>query len=145
MRGQVAVAGRRPDEHAIIRAMKNIQVASFALFLLVACAKNGPAPEPVTPTPTPTETPATAEAPTCESDGDCVVSCARPDDCCNQLCPPCEQVFHKDALAALETWRSGNCAAVSCPVAKCMAPKEEAVGRCTEGHCTIERTPIANP
>jgi hypothetical protein len=80
----------------------------------------------------------------CKSDDDCVVSCARPSECCDQLCPPCAQVFTKDALAALDAWKSQNCAAVSCPVAKCMAPKEQTIAKCNAGTCTIERVPAPN-
>jgi hypothetical protein len=125
---------------------------AFALMSVAACHKSsGPPPEPTgTDAPAPSaggeagggDAPAAAMA--CKSDDDCVVSCARPSECCNQLCPPCEQVFTKDALAALETWKSQNCAAVSCPMAKCMAPKEQTVARCTSGTCTIERVPAAN-
>lgn len=77
----------------------------------------------------------------CEADADCVVSCARAGQCCDQLCPPCNQVFHRDALAELQKWRAASCAAESCPVAKCMAPKEDSVARCKAGACVIERVP----
>ena len=136
---------------------------SFALLLL-ACQKAGPSPEPVSPAdgtgaapatepaaepaepaePAAEPAPAAGTAARCTTDADCVVSCARPSQCCDQLCPPCEQVFHKDELAAHEKWRSAKCAAVSCPVAKCMAPKEQTIGRCSSGQCTIERKPIAS-
>ncbi|WP_437281162.1 hypothetical protein WME90_11565 [Sorangium sp. So ce375] len=82
-----------------------------------------------------------AAEPRCEADADCVVSCARAGQCCDQLCPPCNQAFHRDALAALQKWRSASCAAESCPVAKCMAPKEDSVARCKAGACVVERVP----
>ncbi len=77
----------------------------------------------------------------CEADADCVVSCARAGQCCDQLCPPCSQAFHRDALAELQKWRAASCAAASCPVAKCMAPKEDSVARCKAGACVVERVP----
>ncbi|WP_437592410.1 hypothetical protein [Sorangium sp. So ce1000] len=82
-----------------------------------------------------------APEPRCEADADCVVSCARAGQCCDQLCPPCNQAFHRDALAALQQWRAASCAAASCPVAKCMAPKEDSVARCKAGACVVERVP----
>ncbi|WP_437489613.1 hypothetical protein WME75_11045 [Sorangium sp. So ce1014] len=82
-----------------------------------------------------------ATEPRCEADADCVASCARAGQCCDQLCPPCDQAFHRDALAALQQWRAASCAAESCPVAKCMAPKEDSVARCKAGQCVVERVP----
>ncbi|XXX80161.1 hypothetical protein WMF30_15455 [Sorangium sp. So ce134] len=79
--------------------------------------------------------------PRCEADADCVVSCAKVGQCCDQLCPPCDQAYHRDALAALQQWRAARCAAESCPVAKCMAPKEDSVARCKAGQCVVERVP----
>ncbi|WP_437727000.1 hypothetical protein [Sorangium sp. So ce861] len=84
---------------------------------------------------------AAATEPRCEADADCVVSCARVGQCCDQLCPPCDQAYHRDALAALQQWRAARCAAESCPVAKCMAPKEDSVARCKAGQCVVERVP----
>ncbi|WP_438035875.1 hypothetical protein [Sorangium sp. So ce204] len=84
---------------------------------------------------------AAAAEPRCEADADCVVSCARAGQCCDQLCPPCDQAFHRDALAELQKWRAASCAAESCPVAKCMAPKEDSVARCKAGACVVERVP----
>jgi hypothetical protein len=129
-------------------------VMSSVLASLAACHKSSAPP----PEPTGSGAPAGDEeaageggggaaagsTTSCKSDDDCVVSCARPSECCDQLCPPCAQVFNKDGLAALDAWKSQNCAAVSCPVAKCMAPKEQTVARCTAGTCTIERVPAAN-
>jgi hypothetical protein len=131
--------------------MRNLAfvLAVVALSSFAACSKSGPPPETVpasggeaTPggepgTPAPT-------AMTCSTDDDCVVSCARPSECCDQLCPPCEQIFNKEAFAALDKWKGEHCAAVSCPMAKCMAPKEQTVARCTSGTCTIDRVPVAN-
>ncbi|WP_437970037.1 hypothetical protein WMF04_12390 [Sorangium sp. So ce260] len=82
-----------------------------------------------------------ASEPRCEADADCVASCARAGQCCDQLCPPCDQAFHRDALAALQQWRAASCAAASCPMAKCMAPKEDSVARCKAGQCVVERVP----
>jgi predicted small lipoprotein YifL len=135
-------------------------LCSFALLLvmspLVACQKEGPPPAS-TPAPTSsTETPAT-ETPTtgtpaagaddalaCASDADCEVSCARVNECCDQLCPPCAQVFNKASLEALMKWRKETCGDTSCPMAKCMAPKEDTVAHCTGGKCTMERVPAKN-
>jgi hypothetical protein len=149
--------------HATMAGMKatitwNVLILGAAL-LLSGCSKEGPPPASggstggdttAEPAGEPGGEPATGtstagEGPTCQSDADCVVSCSRTNECCDQLCPPCEQVFHKDALAALEQWKGPNCAAVSCPVAKCMAPKEETIARCTSGQCTIERRPVPTP
>ncbi|KYF65575.1 hypothetical protein BE15_41975 [Sorangium cellulosum] len=132
-----------------------------ALPALAGCRSEAPAqapapttttsPTPVAPTsgaPAPTGSAAldgsgAASQPRCAADADCVVSCARPEQCCDQLCPPCNQAFHRDALAAHEAWRARSCAAESCPVAKCMAPKEDSIARCSAGQCTVERVPRA--
>jgi len=130
-------------------------LCSFALLLVVsplaACQKEGPPPATGAATTPATETPATgapaaggSEALACQSDADCVVSCARANECCDQLCPPCAQVFNKTSLEALMTWRKDSCAATSCPMAKCMAPKEDTVAHCSAGQCTIERVPAKN-
>jgi predicted small lipoprotein YifL len=136
-------------------------LCSFALLLVVspltACQKEGPPPTPPTAGGTvvppavgegggSTATPAAggSDALACQSDADCVVSCARANECCDQLCPPCAQVFNKASLEALMTWRKDSCADKSCPMAKCMAPKEDTVAHCTSGQCTIERVPAKN-
>ncbi|XYI00949.1 hypothetical protein ACMHYB_14840 [Sorangium sp. So ce1128] len=123
-----------------------------ALSCLAGCHKDAPAsitPTAVTSAP-PADTGTAAgdgsgatSSPRCETDADCVVSCARAGDCCDQLCPPCDQAFHRDELATLQQWRAQSCAAVSCPVAKCMAPKEESVARCAAGQCLVQRIPRA--
>jgi hypothetical protein len=127
-------------------AMKNLFVAlAFALVGAACATSTPPASEPAAPVePTPTE-PQAAESAVCESDADCVVSRSKPNECCDQLCPPWEQAYHKDVAAAIDAWKGPNCAAVSCPVAKCMAPTEESIARCQAGTCTIERQPIASP
>ncbi|WP_437870789.1 hypothetical protein [Sorangium sp. So ce363] len=101
-------------------------------------AETSPAAQPP---PAAGEPRAAASEPRCEADADCVVSCARAGQCCDQLCPPCDQAFHRDALAELQKWRAASCAAESCPVAKCMAPKEDSVARCKAGACVVERVP----
>ena len=125
-------------------------LASFALLSLTlasACHKEGPAA--ATPTPAASSDPAApaaaGDALTCQTDADCVVSCARASECCDQLCPPCAQAFNHTSLDALMKWRGESCAAVSCPMAKCMAPKEETSAKCEAGQCTVVRTPAANP
>ncbi|MGK3995596.1 hypothetical protein [Sorangium sp. So ce1024] len=140
-------------------------LALLGVVALAACRNDAPAQAPVSPGPAAAPTPpveaapdapagadaapgdrASAEAaPRCATDADCVVSCARPEQCCNQLCPPCAQAFHRDALAAHEQWRAQSCAAESCPVAKCMAPKEDTIARCAAGQCVVERVPRAEP
>ena len=124
---------------------------SFALLLVVspltACQKEGPPPTTgAAATPPASGTPAAAgsEALACQTDADCVVSCARASECCDQLCPPCAQVFNKTSLEALMQWRKDSCGDKSCPMAKCMAPKEDTVAHCTSGQCTIERVPAKN-
>ncbi|WP_437638431.1 hypothetical protein [Sorangium sp. So ce854] len=138
-------------------------LAPLGLLALAACHKDAPAQVPVSPEATaaptapagaapttPAETGAASgdrtgaeAAPRCATDADCVVSCARAGQCCDQLCPPCDQAFHRDALAAHEQWRARSCAAESCPVAKCMAPKEDSIARCAAGQCVVERVPRA--
>ena len=132
-------------------------LCSFVLLLVVsplgACQKEGPPPATggATTPATGTETPATgtpaagsSDALACATDADCVVSCARASECCDQLCPPCAQVFNKTSLEALMKWRQDSCAGKSCPMAKCMAPKEDTIAHCTAGQCTIERVPAKN-
>ncbi|WP_437680893.1 hypothetical protein [Sorangium sp. So ce131] len=140
-----------------------------AAFALAGCHKEAPAQAPPAPGPAPSDgsTPSggdsrsgaddtaggsdtssgsgsnAAQGPRCATDADCVVSCAREGDCCDQLCPPCDQAFHREALKALESWRAERCAAASCPVAKCMAPKEDSIARCSAGQCVAERVPRA--
>ncbi|XXT22681.1 hypothetical protein WME94_14115 [Sorangium sp. So ce429] len=130
----------------------SLSLALVALACLAGCHKDAPTsttPTAVTPaSPTDPGTAAgdgsgAASGPRCETDADCVVSCARAGDCCDQLCPPCDQAFHRDELAALQQWRSQSCAAVSCPVAKCMAPQEDSVARCAAGQCLVQRVPRA--
>jgi hypothetical protein len=135
---------------ALATSLALLLVSSFA-----ACAKEGPPPAAggnaatgagaaTTPGATPS-TPAAGDATlACSSDADCVVSCARANECCDQLCPPCAQVFNKASLEALMNWRKDSCAGKSCPMAKCMAPKEDTVAHCTAGQCTIERVPAKN-
>lgn len=80
---------------------------------------------------------------TCKSDDECVVSCAKTDSCCEQLCQ-CSNVYHRDQLAALETAKKAKCPAVpACPVARCRPPEHENVGRCKEGTCVLESVPLA--
>jgi len=110
-------------------------------LVLAACTK--PAPTPPVDNTGGDETPVAAGA--CQADSDCVVSCAQPENCCDQLCPPCEQVFLRTELEAHEAWRNASCAATSCPVAKCMAPTEETFARCESGACVLDRRPIAAP
>ncbi|MGK3991639.1 hypothetical protein WME99_51820 [Sorangium sp. So ce136] len=136
----------------------SLSLALVALPCLAGCHNEAPAQAPGQATPTTSTTPTevtsdtgtaagdgsgAASGPRCETDADCVVSCARAGDCCDQLCPPCDQAFHRDELAALQQWRSQSCAAVSCPVAKCMAPKEDSVARCAAGQCLVQRVPRA--
>jgi hypothetical protein len=138
-------AGGGPDDAATRGTMPGMKAFSFTFALAVGFAgcgasqKNDVPPAPVEPA----KGGSAAGTHTCQTDADCVVSCARPQECCDQLCPPCDQAFHKDALAAHEAWRSESCAATSCPVAKCMAPTEDSVARCAAGTCTVERVPHA--
>lgn len=113
----------------------------IALVLLVAACKKSSTPPAVTNTGDPGQVsePAVNE---CTTDDDCVVSCAREADCCDQLCGPCEQAFNVADMEGLEAWRAERCAATSCPVAKCMAPTEETFARCDAGTCVVERRPI---
>ena len=128
---------RRPCHHLGMKALLLTLAVAVGIFGCGSSQKDD-----VPPVPVETAKPGgTAGTFACETDADCVVSCARPQECCDQLCPPCDQAFHRDALAAHETWRSQNCAATSCPVAKCMAPTQDSVARCSAGTCTVERVP----
>jgi hypothetical protein len=116
---------------------------AFAIVIGLAACSGKSSPEPATPentTPDPDPDPVAAGG--CATDDDCVISCAQPDECCDQLCPPCEQAWLRSDLDAHEAWRGPACAATSCPVAKCMAPTEETIARCREGACVVERRPI---
>lgn len=115
---------------------------------LTGCMK----PATSTPTGDPVAQPTTGEpatgeptagtGATCASDADCVITCARPSECCDQLCEPCRQVMHKNDLAAHETWRSQSCSADTCPVARCMPPKESTTARCEAGACVVQTQPL---
>jgi len=113
-------------------------------FAFVACHKDTP-PAATPPDNTGGEVQAGGKF-ACATDDDCVVSCAQRENCCDQLCPPCRQAYHKDELAELEAWRAGPgaCEAQECPMAKCMAPTEATTARCQEGQCVVETTPITN-
>ncbi len=128
-----------------MRAMKTVLLSFTLLLLLVACQKEGPSPSASPPPPPTGQSQETPAATACQTDADCVASCARASECCDQLCPPCEQVFNRDGLAALMSWRGEHCAAVSCPMAKCIAPKEDSVAHCTAGQCTLSKVPAATP
>lgn len=79
----------------------------------------------------------------CASSEDCVISCAAPDQCCDaQLCEPCQQVYTRAELAALDAWKAASCADASCPMAKCMAPTEQAVAACNAGQCEVQMAPL---
>jgi hypothetical protein len=126
--------------------MRTTLLASlFAILAFVACKKDAP---PVADPGDGTGTAAVGNTGgevgaggfSCATDDDCVISCAQKDNCCDQLCPPCRQAYHKDELAQIEAWRegAGACSAQECPVAKCMAPTEETVARCQAGACVVE-------
>lgn len=78
----------------------------------------------------------------CTMDADCVISCARPNECCDQLCEPCEQAWHRDLLAEQQAWKSGACDQTECPVARCKQPTERTTAVCREGACVVEREPL---
>jgi len=85
----------------------------------------------------------TLEPATCKSDDECVVSCAKTDSCCEQLCQ-CSNVYHRDQLAAIEAAKKEKCPATpACPVARCRPPEHDNVGRCKEGTCVLEQVPLA--
>lgn len=78
----------------------------------------------------------------CTMDADCVISCARPNECCDQLCEPCEQAWHRDLLAEHQAWKGTACADTECPVARCKQPTEQTIAVCREGACVVERQPL---
>jgi hypothetical protein len=107
------------------------------VFALSACTK-GNTPPPVDNT----GGGGTPVAAACTADTDCVVSCAQPEQCCDQLCPPCEQAWLKSDLETHHTWQVNACDPSQCPVAKCMAPTEETFARCEAGACVVGRRPL---
>jgi hypothetical protein len=115
----------------------------LAIVVLAACkTASTPAPVQNTGEVPGDDEPVAVSAGECQADADCVVSCARPDDCCDQLCGPCEQVFLATELAELEQWRADRCGTESCPVARCARPTEETFARCADGACVLERRPL---
>ena len=123
--------------------MKPLLIAA-AILALAACKKDAPATQtpPGNTDPGAGSGTAAASGPgSCTTDEDCVVTCARPRECCDQLCPPCEQVMTRDELMTVERWREEQCGATECPMAKCMAPTEETFARCEQGTCTLDRRP----
>jgi len=130
----------RADPPRILMTMRSLLLV--ALFALGACHKD----TPPAAAPPPDNTGGVVETGgklTCASDDDCVVSCVQRENCCDQLCKPCRQAYHRDELAEIEAWRTGAaCAATSCPVARCMAPAETVTARCVAGACTAEATPL---
>jgi hypothetical protein len=126
-------------------------LVTLAIVVLAGCPRSpsGPPagdPEPPVSDPDPEPPGNTGGDPTqagaCRTDDDCVVSCARPTECCDQLCEPCEQVWPRSELEAHEAWRGGSCAGASCPVARCRAPVETTSARCEAGACVLVRTPL---
>ena len=81
----------------------------------------------------------------CSSDGDCVVSCQPRGECCEELCTPCANPYHRDEIPALQEWIARTCDTHRCPVARCVAPSQQGVARCTAGKCTAELIPITAP
>lgn len=126
-----------------------------ALLFVLSCKKDSsatipaagdsvaaaPAELPPVDVPT-TDTDATAPTVTpCTSDDDCVATCARRNECCDELCAPCPHAMHKADLAAHETWRK-QCSKDRCPVARCAPPKERTVASCQSGTCVVQRLPL---
>jgi hypothetical protein len=110
-------------------------------FAIAACS--GSSTPSSTPAPDPVDNSGGSAAAECASDDDCVVSCAVPEQCCDaQLCEPCQQVYTRAELAAIDDWRARSCAGESCPMAKCMAPTEQAVAVCSAGQCEIKLVPV---
>jgi len=107
-----------------------------------ACKKEAAPSTPPVQNTTATTPPGSPDV-ACTSDDDCTVTCARPQECCDQLCPPCEQAMLKTELAVHEEWRARSCDPATCPVAKCMAPTEETFARCDAGKCVVERRPVS--
>jgi hypothetical protein len=117
---------------------------SACILVLAAACSSSPAPEPTPPTPVANnggDGEPSGGPYSCESDADCVASCAVREQCCDQLCAPCGTAFHVDELAAHEAWRAQACADEQCPMAKCMAPTQQGVAHCVEGACTVELVP----
>ncbi len=118
-----------------------ILLLACSLTLAAACSGSS---TPATSTPPTDNSGGTVADGECTADDDCVISCAAPEQCCDaQLCPPCQQVYTRSELAALETWKSESCADESCPMAKCMAPTEQAMAVCNAGQCEVQMAPIS--
>lgn len=79
---------------------------------------------------------------TCAQDSDCVVSCNKPKSCCPDPCA-CENVYHKDELAALDKANKAVCAIkdLECDEPKCEPPDFKTIARCTSGTCTAALRP----
>ncbi len=109
-------------------------------LLLAGCPRSSSSPPAEDPEPgNTTDEP----APTgCRTDGDCHITCAVADQCCDQLCEPCRQAMTTDQLAAHEAWQAQSCADTSCPQARCMAPQETTTARCEAGACVVDTTPL---
>jgi hypothetical protein len=117
-----------------MRSVLPFALATTLALALSACSRGalpGPEPGPGNAGGTP------AADGVCRSDDDCVISCAQPDECCGQLCPPCEQAWHRDALAAHRVWSESACEDVVCPVARCMAPDHDTDAVCRAGACVV--------
>jgi hypothetical protein len=137
------------------------------LFVALACngartpsaaspdAASGPpagpsaATEPAPPGPPPPLSQAPVAPPddanACQADADCVITCARPNDCCDQLCG-CSNAVSATWLAGHQAWKGEQCTEAVCPIAACAPPRFEAVARCVENRCKaelVERAPLA--
>lgn len=85
----------------------------------------------------------------CSSDSDCVVSCLYYDkSCCADPCgEPCDDVYHKDALAALEKWRAAHCEK-GCDIIglpDCSASGNPVEAVCVDRVCKAERASATPP
>lgn len=73
----------------------------------------------------------------CQSDADCVVSCDRRGDCCNN--PYCEAVLHRDVARDAQEWKRESCKQDDfdkCPQVGSRMPVSYAiVPTCQSGQC----------
>ncbi len=80
----------------------------------------------------------------CETDGDCTVTCLNDGECCDQLCS-CTNVYATAFVERMQAQHSRMCTDAVCPVASCMAPTQMTVARCVDNQCIGEQRAIPAP
>jgi hypothetical protein len=78
----------------------------------------------------------------CQANEDCAISCRIPNECCKQLCGPCEQAYPTEKAAELDDWRDKNCDLMKCPKARCRDREYDTYAACVTGKCVVKQKPI---